>query len=350
MIKKVLTLGLCMALLVGCKTKFSVNGEYTEKPVVHFLLDQGENYHFLKLNKTFLKEGNAYEYAKDPSLSYFDNVVATVKEIGGLNRTWTLKDTLITNKKGGIFYAPDQKLYYFKANDLNENALYRLEIDIDNGKFLVIGQTKLISGVSITYPKPNFAFNFADNNVQANGYKSSPITFSLGDGEIYKMQLRINYREYKASGQEDKSILWNLGTKNRSDISTTSSSIPASGEKFYEFISKEIAVDQDVLKRNLLGLEIILTVGSEDLYTYMLTNEPTSSLAQNKPTYSNLDGALGIFSSRETIRQIKPVYIGPNVRALNQNSTKELCKGYYTVALDFCSDIPLDNSTSFSCP
>lgn len=349
MIKKMLILGLGIALLVGCKTKFSVNGDYTEKPVVHFLLDQGENYHFLKLNKTFLKEGNAYDFAKDPSLSYFDDVVATVKEIGGQNRTWTLKDTMITNKKDGIFYAPDQKLYYFKASDLNEDALYRLNIDIGNGKFEVTGQTKLVSGVNINYPKPNFSFNFADNNVLSNGYKSTPITFSLGSGAVYKVQLKIDYRDYTSSGQSDKTILWNLGEKSRSDISTATSTISASGEKFYELLSKRIAVNPDVTKRTLQGMEITLTAGSEDLQTYILTNKPTSSLAQNKPTYSNVEGGLGIFSSRITVKQSKPAYSPPNQRALNQNSTKELCTGTYTVALGFCSDIPLDNAANFSC-
>lgn len=349
MIKKVLTLGFCIALLLGCKSKFSVNGEYIEKPVVHLLLDQGENYHFLKLNKTFLKEGNAYDYAKDPSLSYFDNVVATVKEIGGQNRTWTLKDTTITNKKEGVFYAPKQKLYYFKANDLDEDALYRLNIDINNGEFTVTAQTKLVSNVNISYPKPNFSFNFADNNVQINGYKSTPITFSLGSGAVYKVQLKINYREYTTSGQSDKTILWNLGSKDRLDIPTSTSTIPASGEKFYELLSKKIAVNSNVTKRTLQEMEIILTAGSEDLQTYMLTNKPTSSLAQNKPSYSNVEGALGIFSSRVTIKQTKAVYSPPNKRALNQNSTKELCTGTYTVALNFCSDIPLDNSAPYAC-
>lgn len=81
----------------------------------------------------------------------------------------------------------------------------------------------------------------------------------------------------------------------------------------------------------------------------MLTTEPTSSLAQSKPTYSNVDGALGIFSSRVTTRQYKPDFIPPAKRALNQNSTKELCKGQYTGALKFCSDIPNDMNSSYFC-
>jgi hypothetical protein len=352
MIKKIFFFGLSIAFLTGCNTKFSVNGEYIEQPVVHFLLDQGQEFHFLKLNRTFLKEGNANEFAKVPELSYFDNVVATVKEIknGSTIRIWTLQDTIINNKKEGAFYGPQQKLYFFKANDLDEDAIYRLNIDIDNGNHTVKGQTELVQGVGINYPQTNQSFNFADNNVPLNGYKSTPITFSIGNGAVYKMQLRFDYREFTTSGQDDKSVLWNLGEVDGADLISSTSSIFASGEVFYDLLSRRIPVDAAVTKRTVRGFEIVLTAGSADLQTYILTNEPTSSLAQNKPTYSNVEGALGIFSSRVTVKQTKPYFSPPATRSLNQNSTKELCKGPYTIALNFCSDIPTDNSTSYYCP
>lgn len=351
MIKKIFFFGLSVAFLVGCNTKFSVNGEYKEQPVVHFLLDRGQEFHFLKLNKTFLKEGDANEFAKDPVLSNFDNVVATVKEIknGSVQRTWTLQDTTISNKADGAFYGPEQKLYFFKANDLDDNAIYRLNIDVDNGNHIIKGQTELVKGVDITYPHANLSFNFADNNVLLNGYKSSPITFSIGEGAVFKAQLRFSYREFTSSGTQDKSFLWNLGEMKGSDLIGSTASVFASGEVFYDLVSKKIPVDPAVTKRTVRSFEIILTAGSADLQTYILTNEPTSSLAQNKPTYSNIEGALGIFSSRVTVKQFKTSFSPPATRSLNQNSTKELCTGQFTAALKFCSDISLDNLTSYYC-
>lgn len=350
MIKKIFFFSLGVAFLMGCNTKFSVNGEYIEQPIVHFLLDQGKEYHFLKLNKTFLKEGDANEFAKDPALSNFDHVVATVKEIknGSTLRTWTLQDTVIQNKQEGVFYGPEQKLYFFKANDLDEEAIYRLNIDVDNGNHLISGQTELVKGVQINYPQPNQSFNFADNNVLQNGYKSTPITFTSGNGAYYKVQLRFDYKEVSSSGSEIKSVLWNLGEVDAGDVISSTNTIFTDGEAFYEYLGQKIPVDSDVTERNVRGFEIILTAASSDLYTYILTNEPSSSLAQNKPTYSNVEGALGIFSSRATITQYKPYFTPPSMRALNQNSTKELCNGSYTVALDFCSDIAGDPS-SYAC-
>ena len=159
------------------------------------------------------------------------------------------------------------------------------------------------------------------------------------------MQLRFDYKEVSSSGSEIKSVLWNLGEVDAGDVISSTNTIFADGEAFYEYLGQKIPVDSDVTERNVRGFEIILTAASSDLYTYILTKEPSSSLAQNKPTYSNVEGALGIFSSRATITQYKPYFTPPpSMRALNQNSTKELCNGSYTVALDFCSDIAGDPS------
>src|SRR5690554_1888255 len=329
MIKKICLSFVLVSFLIGCNTKFSVNGEYVEQPVVHFLLDQGQEFHFLKLNKTFLREGNAYEFAKNPDLSYFDDVVATVQEVknGNIIRTWTLQDTTIQNKKEGVFYSPAQKLYFFKANDLDEEAIYRLEINIDNGNHIVKGQTELVKEVKIVSPQQNVSLKFASSNVLANGYVNTPINFSTGNGAVFKAQVRFTYKEHKPSGSEDKSILWTIGEKKAADIIGSSSSVFINGEAFYELVRNKIAPNEDVTKRTIESFELLLTAGSSDLQTYILTNEPTSSLAQNKPVYSNVEGALGIFSSRVTISQFKKSFTLPYTRALDSHSTRELCNG-----------------------
>ncbi len=340
-----------LIVAVSCNTKFSVNGEYDETPIVHMLLDPNEDVHFLKLNKTFLGDGDANDFAMVPDSSYFDQVEATIKEEvnGNITNTWILEDTIIQNKESGTFYYPEQKLYFFEANDLNEDATYKLHIDIDNGRHIVEGETKLVRGVGINLPSQNQQLNFADNNVAQNGYNTQSIVFSEGEGTTFKAQIRFEYREHRPGDIENKEILWNLGSKDLSNITTSSPSFAANGEVFYELVANRIEKDETVTRRTIKAFELILTAGSEDLNTYMLTNEPTSSLAQNKPTYSNVDGGLGIFSARTSVNQYKPFQpaSNPNVRAFSINSTKELCQGQYTGYLKFCSDHTNDQSLGY---
>ncbi|MGM0479037.1 MAG: DUF4249 family protein [Bacteroidota bacterium] len=349
---KTFTILFILIVAVSCNTKFSVNGEYDETPIVHMLLDPNNDIHFLKLNKTFLGDGDANDFAMVPDSSYFEQVEATVKEKieDNITNTWTLKDTIIENKDPGTFYHPEQKLYYFEAENLNEEATYLLHIDIDNGRHIVEGETNLVKGVSINLPTQNQQLNLADNNVAQNGYNTQSIVFSEGDGRIFKGQIRFEYREHRSGDIENKEILWTLGSKDASSITTSSPSFAANGEVFYEQVANRVEEDETVTRRTIKAFELILTAGSEDLNTYMLTNEPTSSLAQNKPTYSNVDGGLGIFSARTTVRQYKPFQPAgnPNVRAFSVNSTKELCEGQYTGFLKFCSDHTNDQSLEYN--
>ena len=344
--------------LVSCKTDFSVNGEYEERAIVHFLLDPSDEYHFMKLNKTFLGDGNANTFAQVPDSSYFGLVDAVVQEVydNQVLREWSLTDTVIDNKdENGVFYAPEQRLYYFQA-DLEDDGLsniqkldkvYRLNVEIENGKHVIFGETGLVNDVLISMPAQNTAFNFMQTSTD---YGAQPIRYSLGNGEVFNTRLLFKYLEVRASGSEIKTLEWNLGSLKRKDIPSTTAIVTAQGEAFYERVRNNIPIDDDVIRREVESFEIVITAGSEDVNTYMLVNEPTSSLAQNKPEFSNVDGALGIFSSRVTVTQSKPDF-NPltNSRALTNNSLYELCLGSYTVPLGFCSSHPADVGKAFEC-
>lgn len=339
--------------LTACSTDFSVNGDYEEKAVVHFLLDQGNEYHFLKLNKTFLGEGNANLFAQIADSSDFENVIAIVEEVknGSVLRSWNLNDTIIENKNPGVFYFPNQKLYYFQANDLDEDAIYRLFIDVENGRHIITGETALVQDVTINTPTQVTQIGFAEANVPLNGYRRQPISFIPGTGAIFNVQLNFNYVENTLSDTVLKTINWNLGEISADDITTTTGNISAQGELFYQLVRDNVPdEDANLIRRFVHSFEIVVTAGSDDLLTYMLVNQPTSSIAQNKPEFSNVEGALGIFSSRATVRLYKTAFIAPNTRALSTNSTRELCEGQYTYNKGFCSQIPNDNPYSFYCP
>ena len=103
-------------------------------------------------------------------------------------------------------------------------------------------------------------------------------------------------------------------------------------------------------------VRLLATCGTSDLNKYILVNQPSSSLAQTKPTFTNLstsDGrpVVGIFSSRSTIIQEKLAYnpMAQTLRAFDKNTTKELCTGPITGTLWFCSEHIGDASELYHC-
>lgn len=344
-------------LFFSCSTEFSINGKYEETPIVHAIIDANDTIHFLKINKTFLGDGNALEFAKVPDSSYFDAVEGTVTEFvnGNKTREFTLKDTILTNKEEGIFYAPEQKVYYFETPNgqkLNPDARIDLKLNINNGEFNITGSTELVSGVEVKDPNSVSQLTFAEANVENNDdYKTETLSYSVGKNAVaYEYRMFITYNEFTATGSTQKTLEWKIAEANPESNTIGNASI--NGLSFYEFIRNTIPNDSDVEKRTLHSMRFEVIGGSSDLYNYLLVNEPSSELAQNKPTFTNLEGgALGIFSSKSTHSVTRSAFGGatPNSRILSLNSTRELCQGAITSSLLFCSDFINDQNYSFYC-
>ncbi|PIE87318.1 MAG: hypothetical protein CSA03_00755, partial [Bacteroidetes bacterium] len=155
--------------LQSCKEDIDLIGEFEETAIVYGILDKADSVHMIKVNRAFIGPGNSIEIAGIPDSNYFDNVLVTVEERvqGVLQRSWTLMDTLIDNKdENGIFYAPEQLLYYFEtppSSPLLDDAVYRLNIDINNGQFEVTGETGIVSGLLSSMTSQSSRFQFATN-------------------------------------------------------------------------------------------------------------------------------------------------------------------------------------------
>jgi hypothetical protein len=373
---------LFLALFTNCSEEVNLNGDFKETAVVYGLLDHSDSLHFIKITRAFIGPGNALEIAQIPDSSYFDEVELTVSEyIGGVfQRSWLLSDTIVTNKDvDGAFYAPEQKVYYFKTlptvissmgvpgtvqtssnpllTSLKPGATYKMNAKINNGAFEVNGETELVNGLSTSASSQNFTFKFADDPAE---YISTGVgVSSTGNSFIVNAQLDVYINEHVGTSFTTKSFNWQLG---ENDVQPNTSIVfSALGKTFYDLVKRNATDDPTIDKRTFNGIAITITGGAEELYNYMVVNKPTSSLAQSKPTYTNLSvtndkRVVGIFSSRQTLRIFKPFYVSTAqayIRAIDKKSTRELCQGPITGLLMFCSNHPGDNvinqEESFSC-
>lgn len=347
----------------SCKTDFSVNGDYQITPIIYGLLDQNESYHYFRINKTFLGDGNALDFAKVPDSSYFESVNAKISEVinGNVTRTWLLRDTILHNKStSGVFYAPDQKLYYFKTTPdapdfpttpnpdrLQEDAIYKLEAILNDGAYKVTASTKLVADV-ICNPPSNFSFY---NENSAVSFKNPVVEWTLGNAQVYNVTLNFHFNEYIGGVATNKNVPWQLQEISRDDLSGNNASVSAQGKQFYNLIASQIDQNPAVEKRSIDYFEVVITAGLEDVETYMLANKPSSSLAQSKPSFTNIEGGIGLFSARTVVKKkihfIDP-YLPCNRRGMDQKSTRYLCTGPITGTLKFCSNNPQDGGSA--CP
>jgi len=360
-----------VSLIIGlssCNEKIDLLGDYQETAVVYGLLDHADSLHFIKITRAFIGPGSAVDLAQIPDSSYFNQVDATVTEyVGGVaTRAWELRDTLVMNKEiNGAFYGPEQKVYYFKTlptgpnevqqgspsaltSSLNKDATYKLSIDIDNGKFMVLGETELVHGLTSPSNSQNFTFKFANN---PGSYVSAGVAAvnTFGNAFVVNSSLKVIYNEYVGVNKTVNSFDWKLGEA--SILPGESRTFTAYGETFYTLMKNDVSVDPTITRRTFEGIEFTITGGHEELYNYMVVNAPSSSLSQSKPSYTNLTvtngkRVVGIFSSRQTLKFYRPFFTNAApeyIRAIDKKSTRELCQGPLTGLLLFCSNHPGDN-------
>lgn len=359
-----------LVLFTSCSEEILPSTDGKQTAVVYATLNQKDSVHFVKITKAFYGGGNSLEIAQIPDSSYFNKVEATVKEYvsGNLTRTFVLKDTIVTNKdQNGAFYAPEQKLYYFKTSSsepLLSDAKYDLKVIINDGEFEVTSsKIELVSNINISIPLVNSSFSFEKNQLQGT-YASSNIMFSRGNSKKIEAKLIIEFDEYIGSNiAYNKTFSWDLANIDADELGNNANvTVEARGQLFYELVKLNVTNDNLISKRKLKGITIRIDGASNDLQKYMIVNQPSSSLAQNKPTYTNLTATnghrvRGIFASRGYVERYKAdwVFAGGSAyyTAINKNSMNELAKGTITGNLLFCTDNPVYNGAnpeSYYCP
>jgi len=330
----------------ACETEVQLNADYEETTIVYGLVNQSESIHILRVNKSYLGDGNAFSYAGIADSAQYDNVDAVVEEWINNNkvREWTLQDTTI-EKNDGLFYI-DAVAYFFEADDLDQDATYKLTVRLNEGEKVIRAETQMVRDFSINPP-----FSFLPEVAWANANSSQnsiypAVTLEWNSSEYsrrYEVAFRFNYTEfYGPTDSLEKSLTWKVSTQVTDDFEGGElMSVSVEGNQFYDYIKENIAENSSVTRRVVKPMDFYFTVAGDDLHTYMEVNEPINGVIQERPAFTNIDGGIGIFSSR---------FIKVSTKPMNKNSLRELCQGQFTGALGFCSDSPIYQNEPWYCP
>jgi hypothetical protein len=349
--------------LGSCNEEIDTIGDYTETPILFCLLNQADSIHYVKLTKTFQGTNNAIDVAQIPDSSYYQQADIVIDEViaGNVVRSWNLSDTTLNTKVPGAFFNPSQKLYYFKTNTsspLNTSATYKLKATLNGGEYSVTAETQLVTGISVVSPISSYRFVETIGGVKQ--FSTALCKANIGNAAVMNATLEITFDERFGASTVDKTFSWNVGELTGSQLSGTDVSFQLSGSNFYSLMKQNSTADATIDRRRLKRFRMVITGGSEELSRYIIVNKPSTTLAQNKPSFTNLktsDGrdAVGLFSSRYTVIQEKLEFVVTGVlssRCIDQTSLRVLCDGGITGTggILFCSNNTLDSGFGNYCP
>ncbi len=305
-----------------CSNELDVNDNWKDYTVVYGLLNPQENSQVIRISKSFLGEGNAYQMAQIPDSIYYQKPITVNLEEwinGNLNKTILLKKDSLIPRDSGVF-AFTKNYYYTTSDPLRTDAIYKLVINID-GK-IVSSETKMI---------PDFSFVTVPSMISFSTTSNFKFSFNTPkNGRIFQTFIHFYYYEITATDTLRRLMEIPLGKYISNNIEGNQIvNYEYPGIKFYQDVANKIVDSDQVIKRVTAkdAIQLVVYAGSNELYAYMQVSAPSTNLSMDKPSYSNITNGIGLFTSRYTKKDM--------MRQLTQRTIDSLAMGQYTKHLKF---------------
>ena len=295
-----ITLLTFLFFFTACETDFDVNAEWQETTVVYGLLDASKSVQYIKINKAFLGEGDAMVMAQySDSVNFNPNdLEVKLHKLAYIDTLMSLVlDTTLIDKVDGLFSIDNNIIYKVNVpnNFLNSDNRYVLTIKNLRTGNLVSSNTEVIT--NFKFENFNSAYKFGFYNPfqpdTADKFLSKFMQWNQTDnGSIYQLDVRFNYLE----NGDSNSLVW---TQPLEIFEGSSMNSRLEGRKFFNFLRQNLASD-NTITRQFLNLDLVMTVGTNNLNTYIQVNAPITGIVQQRPQFTTVSNGVGIFSSRFT--------------------------------------------------
>ena len=300
---------LFIILFSSCETDFDVNAQWEDVTIVYGLIDPNIEDQLIKINKAFLGQGDALQMASIADSSNYNPSDLHVKIHRIRQQAFNQYDTLssvtlndtILEKDDGLFSTDNNIIYTFKkpSSFYNTNSLYALEIINLISGHKVTSQTEIINTFSFESLNPSFEWGLYNGDLPDSlKFRTKNIEWQPStNGVIYQLDIVINYIE----NNDTINLPWSQPLV---EYTSGNMSLKIKGDQFFQFLTTNLTNNTP---KQFLNLDLVMTVGSDDLKTYINVNKPFSGIVQERPVFSNINNGVGLFSSRFTYDDIKGI-------------------------------------------
>ena len=303
--KCLLAFSFFVILLGSCDNTVDVNAEWKEITVVYGMLNPEDSVQYIKINKAFLNENqDAEEVAQKPDSLYHNNDIRVrlleLKD-GAVKEEISLQQATLDTKEPGLFPFPNHILYKTPKYQLNANRRYKLVIDQLKQNKPVTATTPIVKNITLDYPKTRHNLNFGDVD---------DLPFNWGTGEnafFYHLQINTIYTNVNTvNGNTSKDTVEWVVFEQQQTNSTAGGrdfeyEVPT--QDFFQQVAAHVQRKNDIIRPvDSMYAEVIITGGAREIFNYLRVNEPSISLVQKKPEYTNVNNGRGIFSSATPYR------------------------------------------------
>lgn len=297
-----------LMLQYSCKNDIEVFTEYKEQAVVYGLLDLGMQTQYLKIGKTFLNPNiSAHEIAQIKDSLYFeDATIKLIEEQTGKEIIFFPTDSIL---KDSGFFQNSSNVIYSSNEIINPKYSYRLWIKDNKTGYTATGKTIIVNNPVINYPV-SFSNPFWSVSPKLNINLRFVNGLNAKTQDAYFEFWVAEFPESDTSQSVIKKISWrfasNIINEGGPPYSPSNRVAVVPGIGFFDFFLGNM--DNGVFntnpnyQRKIVKTDFVLISASQDLADFVEASTPSIGIVQKQTDYSNVSNALGLFSSRNTIR------------------------------------------------
>ncbi len=331
---------LALVLFQSCEEDFRIATDYEDQTVVYAFLEHKDPWdvqkdtNFILVNKAFLGEKNIEDMAAvSDSVNYpnYDEVEVTLQRVDKKDVNANpigqpiVLDYTEHYKKPGLFATDNHIVFYttaplmdYQNTDLNprpsdEKYYYKLTVKKPNQKE-VYAVTEILRGIiegnPLNRPKPYRVIQMEStipNKKYEVEFKTNP------SARMFQLTIRLFYYEKRTDGNiyidyvdyEHAPLI----SSSKNTTSYEDMMVSISPNAFYGNLAAKLHDTTGVVwrifktKQTAVRPEsnaMMITLGTQETFIYNQVSKPSYGIVQQKPTYSNVVGGLGLFTSKWT--------------------------------------------------
>ncbi len=292
----------------ACETDFQLEGEWKDIPVVYAFLSEQDTAYYVRVEKAFLEPGgDATEIAQNPdSIYYKENQIIVSLETNG--QTFELQrvngsDEGYPREEGAFADSPN---YLYKlptsAVTLSGGKAFDVIIERQGNSEAVIASSNVVNPIEFDgLPVTGFV-GFGDFD------RTYRLSWRPGGqfARVFDLRLVFNYKESTAASPNefvDKQVEWVFDDAFvRDDNNASLQTYRFDNGAFYQFLASAIPVDNNVT-RKFDNIYFKVSGAGKEIEEYLTIAGANTGITSSQalPIYTNVEGGLGVVTSRYTI-------------------------------------------------
>ncbi len=302
-------LAIVLLINTSCDNEIKINAEWQDVTVTYALLDPKQDTQWVRVERGWLGTRPASESYDEPDSIYYPSLTVSLEELtnGNVSKSTTLiKDTTSRILGPGDITSEDYRIYRTDGNfTLDIDLEYRIRI-VKPDTEPVTATTSIINGTGGgSSPYLELRKPFEPPFGGGVSYYLGEFEWETSSSYFYTSKLEFFYLERSINGGP-------YATKSTTiefPAQVLKANLDYTINSLKNTIEASIPKDPNVI-RFFQKMTFKVSASTKDLYIYSGLNEPSTGIAQAKPQFTNVDGGIGLVSSKTFATRDSIVFSG----------------------------------------